>query len=104
MTTRARPEDILDVVEVAAHTQTAPETRIWQRSGTRAWVLVGERRGDSALHRPPLDRVVGTTSHRSTRRRPVGSRHRARAERPGWLWVLRWYRARWAARRTLRTR
>ncbi|MHA6621731.1 hypothetical protein [Pseudonocardia sp. DLS-67] len=86
----------------------APGQRVWHRSGTRvgsAWVLVGDLPDDSVLHGPPIDRVVGTTSHRSRRRRsPVAGRRRRRYDRLSWLWTIRWYRARWAARRALRSR
>jgi hypothetical protein len=83
---------------------------VWQRSGARAgsaWVLVGEPNDlndDSVLHGPPIDRATGTTSHRSRRRRPLTARRYRRADRPSWLWTIRWYRARWAARRALRSR
>jgi hypothetical protein len=94
-------------VNSAALMDTAPGQRVWQRSGTRAgsaWVLVGDLHGDSVLHSPPIDRVVGTTSHRSRRRRTTIGRPRRQADRLSWLWTIRWYRARWAARRALRSR
>jgi hypothetical protein len=95
------------LVNSAAVIGTAPGQRVWQRSGTSAgsvWVLVGDLRDDSALHSPPIDRVIGTTSHRSTRRPLVTSRRRPRGDHLSWLWTIRWYRARWAAHRALRSR
>ncbi|WP_345605922.1 hypothetical protein [Pseudonocardia adelaidensis] len=59
---------------------------------------------DSVLRGPPIDRVTATTSHRSRRRRPLAARRYRRADRLSWLWTIRWYRARWAARRALRSR
>jgi hypothetical protein len=94
-------------VNSAAVIGTAPGQRVWQRSGTRAgsaWVLVGNLHDDSALHSPPIDRATATTSHRSTRRRAATGRRRRQGDNPGWLWVIRWYRARWSARRALRSR
>lgn len=92
----------------AAAIGTAPGQRVWQRTGTfadSAWVLVGEMRDDeSFLHHPPIDRVIATTSHRSRRRRVSAGRPRRTGDRPGWLWLFRWYRARWAGRRALRAR
>ncbi|WP_147257037.1 hypothetical protein [Pseudonocardia hierapolitana] len=91
----------------AAVTGTAPGQRVWQRSGLQAgsgWVLVGDVGDNAVLPGPPIDRVSGTTSHRSTRRPAAGSRRRARGDQPGWLWMIRWYRARWAGRRALRSR
>jgi hypothetical protein len=75
------------------------------RAGS-AWVLVGDPHddSDSVLHSPPIDRVIGTTSHRSTRKRVVTNRRRRQGDNPSWLWMIRWYRARWAARRALRSR
>jgi hypothetical protein len=67
-------------------------------------VLVGEAQDDSFLHRPPIDRAIATTSHRSKRRRVSGRRPRRTSDRPGWLWLIRWYRARWAGRRAIRSR
>lgn len=107
MTTPPPRRDILVLVNFAAVPGTALGERVWQRSGLHAgavWVLVGDARDDSVLHGPPVDRVIGTTSHRSRRRPVVGSRRRARGDRPGLLWMIRWYRARWAARRALRSR
>ncbi|WP_142106917.1 hypothetical protein [Pseudonocardia cypriaca] len=91
----------------AAVIGTPPGQRVWQRSGTcagSAWVLVGDVHDDSFLHRPPIDRATATTSHRSKRRPAATGRPRRTGDNPGWLWMIRWYRARWAARRALRSR
>jgi hypothetical protein len=107
LTTPARRSGTLVLVNSAAVIGTAPVQRVWQRSGTRAgsaWVLVGDLRDDSALHTPPIDRVIGTTSHRSTRKPVVTSRRRRTGDELSWLWTIRWYRARWSARRALRSR
>jgi hypothetical protein len=106
VTTPGRPTGNLVLVNSAAVIGTAPGQRVWQRSGTRAgsaWVLVGDL-PDSALHSPPIDRVIGTTSHRSKRRPMMAARRRRQADQLSWLWTIRWYRARWAARRAVRAR
>jgi hypothetical protein len=106
VTTPAPRRATLTLVNPAALPEAAPGHRIWQRSGTRAgsvWVLVGEVDEDSVLHGPPIDRVIGTTSHRS-KRKPTAHRQRRTGENPGWLWLIRWYRARWSGRRAVRSR
>ncbi|OLT01414.1 hypothetical protein BJF90_31825 [Pseudonocardia sp. CNS-004] len=67
-------------------------------------MLVGEPQEDSVLHGPPIDRVSGTTSHRSSGMRPANGRRIRRSDSLSWRWTVRWYRARWAARRALRSR
>jgi len=87
----------------------AARTRpVWRRPGACAgasWVLVDEPSAGDPHDDPALsiDRGTGATSHRSRRRRP-SARRRTRADRPSWLWTIRWYRARWSARRALRSR
>jgi hypothetical protein len=75
--------------------------RLWQRSGMitgSAWVLVGAPQ--DPLERPALVR----TSYQERRRHAQAQRRFRAAERPGWLWLIRWYRARWSAHRAIRLR
>ena len=75
--------------------------RLWQRSGMitgSAWVLVG------APEAPLRSPAVARTTYQDRRRHAQALRRLRAAERPGWLWLIRWYRARWAAHRAIRLR
>jgi hypothetical protein len=92
VTTPARSNDTLDNVNTAAVTGSANSDRDAARVAPRQ-------------HVDPFDGAAVAPASQHSRWRQAQVRRRLRsAEQPSLIWQIRWYRARWAAHRTIRSR